>query len=82
MTADDGITVSVNVGKAREGGEPESLPPTRYSMALRRQAANRARKRLDQQLLPEVRAGSCDHCAGWGVHNGDRCKRCNGSGDA
>jgi hypothetical protein len=57
--------------------------PTRYQMALRRQASNRVRKAKGEGLLPAIRPGSCTGCEGWGVTGAHRvrCPRCQGTGE-
>jgi hypothetical protein len=73
----NGISVTVRAG-------PE-LPPrkeTRYVLALRRQAANRARRRNGKEPLPAIKAGRCRFCEGWGVVGTNRiqCPECGGDG--
>jgi hypothetical protein len=74
------VRLSTDPGEPREGG----LGPTRYALALRRQATNRARKRNGKPTVPEIRAGDCSRCEGWGVVGvkRDRCPVCGGSGGA
>lgn len=57
--------------------------PTRYALALRRQATNRARRARGEQVLPAIGPGGCRGCDGWGVVAGERerCPRCLGSGE-
>jgi hypothetical protein len=66
-----------------DDGRPAGPEPTRYSQALRRQAANRTRRVRGLAALPEVAPGSCGQCGGWGVIPPDRerCPRCNGRGE-
>lgn len=58
------------------------LPPTRYALALRRQAANRVRAGQGKPALPTMGPGSCKACGGWGVSgsNRTRCTVCGGTG--
>jgi hypothetical protein len=83
--ADTVVDVHVT-GQVRNGRPSASSPdylPTRYSLALRRQASNRVRKVKGEELLPAVRPGSCTGCEGWGVVGAHRtrCPRCQGSGE-
>lgn len=88
MTAGEGLEAGIMVtvgldGKVRGLGEPER-EPTRYALALRRQASNRARQKAGQQQLPAIGAGSCERCEGWGVlgKSRQRCPDCGGNGEA
>jgi hypothetical protein len=77
--------VDVHVSSSTNGHvtSEEGYRPTRYQMALRRQASNRVRKAKGEELLPAVRPGSCTGCDGWGVTGAHRtrCPRCQGSGE-
>jgi hypothetical protein len=86
---DSGPDVRVNAGP--EGiivdvalTAPDTGRPTRYALALRRQAANRQRVAAGVRALPMVRPGDCQLCEGWGVvgPGRERCQRCQGSGGA
>jgi hypothetical protein len=63
---------------------PVDSGPTRYSLALRRQASNRVRQGKGDARLPPIRPGTCEACDGWGVVGATRgrCSRCQGTGDA
>jgi hypothetical protein len=77
-TGPEGIRVTVTTGDA----VPRN-PETRYAKALRRKAANRARRQHGKSPLPELRPGSCGQCGGWGVvrpHN-IVCPACGGEGE-
>jgi hypothetical protein len=86
-TAGDGgivVTASVTHGAARPLETDGGREPTRYALALRRQASNRARKAAGQPVLPQIGPGSCVRCEGWGVlgQSRQRCPGCGGRGDA
>jgi hypothetical protein len=77
-TGPEGIIVDVELtATSRDAGRP-----TRYALALRRQAANRQRVAAGARALPMVRPGDCQVCAGWGVigPERERCRRCQGNG--
>jgi hypothetical protein len=80
---DDGRPVVRRADGSIVGDAQSSPEPTRYSQALRRQAANRTRRVRGLAALPEVAPGSCSQCGGWGVIPPDRerCPRCNGRGE-
>lgn len=86
-----GIVATVRMDGQREDPRPNHTSgardmaahqPTRYSESLRRQAANRARRRAGLQPLPALTAGDCVPCDGWGVRGPrrERCPHCNGRG--
>lgn len=76
VSTQNGIVATVTLPKAPE---PE---PTRYALALRRQASNRARRLKGDPVLPSIAAGSCSRCEGWGVLGStrQRCPECGGRG--
>lgn len=63
--------------------DADGMPPSRRVLVLRRAAANRARRREGRPLLPELRAGTCKPCKGWGQvgASATRCPYCKGTGD-
>jgi DnaJ-class molecular chaperone len=77
--------VDVQVTGHNGNGRPADpdYRPTRYQMALRRQASNRVRKAKGEEMLPAIRPGSCTVCEGWGVTGAHRvrCPRCQGTGE-
>lgn len=77
------VTASVTHGAAKPLETDGGREPTRYSLALRRQASNRARRAAGQASLPAIAAGSCERCEGWGVlgQSRQRCPTCGGRGD-
>lgn len=77
-TEGGGVVVKVTTG----GVTPESLPPTRYHLHLRRQAANRIRRERREKVLAPIEPGGCSACGGWGVTSDRhaRCRVCGGSG--
>jgi hypothetical protein len=77
-TENGGVVVKVTTG----GAVPEGLPPTRYHLHLRRQAANRIRLERGEKVLPPIRPGNCSVCDGWGVvrDKRQRCSACGGAG--
>jgi hypothetical protein len=60
----------------------QAPPPTRYALALRRQAANRVRLAAGREPLANIGPGGCEACGGWGVagSNRTRCPACGGTG--
>lgn len=62
--------------------DTEPKPPTRYALALRRQAANRVRQQQGKGALPGIGPGGCSACDGWGVSGPGRkrCSACGGTG--
>jgi hypothetical protein len=77
-TENGGVVVKVTTGQVA----PESPPPTRYHLHLRRQAANRIRLERGEKVLPPIKPGSCSACDGWGVvrDKRQRCSACGGRG--
>ena len=67
---------------APEVGAPDLPEPTRRALMLRRRAANRSRLLGGRAARPELKAGACDACSGWGAigRAGTRCPRCGGRG--
>jgi hypothetical protein len=77
------VTVSQNGAHASSGmAQIARHRPTRYSLMMRRHAANRARKAAGEQQFPAIMAGDCVPCAGLGVVGAERgrCGYCGGSG--
>jgi hypothetical protein len=76
------VTASVSHSAARPLETDGGREPTRYSLALRRQASNRARRAAGEAALPAIAPGDCSRCEGWGVLGStrQRCPTCGGSG--